>query len=845
MTKDDLFELLFSSDVKAQEKALALIKEELENEKPSIDIPALVTFSFARPYLDFRELSYEKFEAMRKEGNRRMYSGHDEFVSFVYELSPICEKARLLIERLPKKPKKLDYRIELEYIKYVCEKGDSRTIKKLIELTSFDDGKSLCWHGSRVKELPEEFLSFPKLKNVEFYTAFLKTFPSVLIKATQLEEINIYSSKISSIPKEIKHLKNLKKLSIIRNLLESVPEEIGELSQLEEIDFTKNKLAELPVSMAKLKNLKSIALASNSITSAAQVQKLFALFYENSTPLLTRQVWIHLIFARIEQAIKLDSLVDIISALNTKLELLKNSAMQALDRISELGLKSNPLKNDSVIGVCGYVDELESIREELLERGLKLSEELDDQCTHLLIGESPEFESLPNASILTPNLLRGFMQGEEVPLFLNEAEDSANAQQRLNDLLLSNDERNQYLAFEMLKSLGMSQDIVANLYYLFRVTANKEIKAMTKSLLLQNASSDFMQIINKNQSYTNCSEPGFIRYLNDLQTVDDLDVIYFAKLIYKNMEYGINFLFATKEPEIITYVLRKNIEKYGYLNLRYSHLSYLPEEVGQFVELKKIDLDGNKIKKLPESIGNLRNLETLLLYDNKITKLPKSFAKLKNLSYVSFTANNLKTFPNELLSLRALNTLHLCRIDSTSLPDDLSCLDRLKVLTYTGAKTRQLPIGLFSLTSLESLDVSHTEIDGIQDKISQLVNLKCLDLTCCDLHKFPAAVFQLSSLEELILNSNRIQKYPKEVTSFAKLKLLNIRSNGLVEFPGNITNIEPLEELDLLHNEIDVFPKSLSKLKNLKKLSIGRSWDSKDPVTQQAQKLVAKGCKVE
>jgi len=844
MTKDNLFELLFSSDIKAQEKALKLIDEEIKHEKPSVDIPALVTFSFARPYLEYREIVYDRIDALQRE-NRYQYGDIDNFESLIYELTPICEKGRLLLECLPKRPKKLDYRTNLEYIKYVCEKGDSRTITKLIELTSFDDGESLCWHGTRINELPNEFLSFPKLKHVELHTAFFKSFPSVLTELTQLEEINIYSSKITSIPKEIKRLKNLKKISIVRNLIDSIPDELGGLSGLEEIDFTKNRLTELPVSMAQLKNLKSITLASNPMISAVQVQKLFALFYKNSTPLLTREVWLHLIFSRIEKAIELDSIVDIISALNTKLSLLKDNAMLALDRVSELALKSNPLSKGSIIGVCGNIDEFESIQEKLLERDIELTKGLVDQCTHILLGELSVFDSLPKVTIITHKLLRVFLQGDEVPLFLDEAEDSANAREKLNELLSSDDERNQLLAFEMLKSLGISQDVVANLYYLFRVTSNKKIRATAKSLLLQNASPTFMQIINKSQSYTNCSEPGFIRHLNDLKVVNDLDIIYFAKLIYKKMEYGINFLFDTKDPEAITYAIRTNIENHGYLSLRYSHLSYLPEELGQFVDLYKIDLDGNKIKKLPESMGNLIKLEAIHLSDNMISKLPNSFSNLKNISYIDLSINSLRKCPVELLALPNLRELYLFANNIKSWPKDMGCLNKLTHLNYGSTNATEIPPCFFTLRSLVSLKVHSVNIKGVTKEICQLAGLKCLKLISCNLRQFPLAICELDNLEELSLERNNIQEYPKEICSLTKLKRLNIGSNKLKTFPENITSIGSLEVLDLLHNDIENFPKSLSKLESLKNIEIGGYSDNSREIRKKVTALVPKGCKVD
>ena len=846
MTKVDLFELLFSSDVKAQEQAMSLIELELEKDRPNIDLPALVTFSFARPYLKFRDIVYDRLETLRKEG-RSPGGGHDGLLSLIYELHPLQEKARCLIELLPNRPKKLDYREQLEYIKYVCEKGDVRTIKKLIELTSFDNGESLCWHGSRVKKIPEEFSSFPKLKNVEFYTAYLKSFPGVLCKISDLEELKIYSSKIASLPKEIKLLKKLRKLSIIRNVLEFIPDEISELSNLEELDLTKNRLTELPVSMAKLTKLKKVILVDNPMTAATQVKKLFSFFYEESTPLLTKQVWLHLIFARLEEAIELNSIIDIIAAFNTTIPLLKDSAMLALDKLSAQQLAAKPLTSESIIGVVGRVEDLELMTESLSEHNIKLKTKFDEECTHLFVGESPELAESSDTAILTVNTLGNFLLGDEVPLFLDQTEDSDNAQERVADLLLSEDEKNQLIAFEMLKSLGVSQNVAANLYFLFRTTGNKKIRTTAKSLLLRNASPAFVQIINKNQSYTNCSEPGVKRYLAGISTISDIDVIYFAQLIYKKMGFAVNFLFDTKDASIISQVLEDNIKHHGYLDLRYSHLTYLPEEIGQFVQLEKIDLDGNKLEGLPESIGQLENLKEIRLRDNKISGLPESFSNLKKLHSLDVQLNKFKSFPVELLQLTKLKTLNLCSNKIKKWPKSLKCFNNLTHLSYGDGIAMEIPSCFFTLPSLESLVIYHANLKSIQPEIANLRNLKSLELTLCELRQFPIAVCELENLEELSLNSNDIQEYPDNVANLSKLKHLNIRSNNLKNLPTNITKITSLEQLDLLHNDIHDYPESLENLANLKKIRLSGFiyGDEALRIRDQVSKLVPKNCVIE
>lgn len=59
------------------------------------------------------------------------------------------------------------------------------------------------------------------------------------------------------------------------------------------------------------------------------------------------------------------------------------------------------------------------------------------------------------------------------------------------------------------------------------------------------------------------------------------------------------------------------------------------------MQLIKLDLSKNEIKFLPESIGNLINLKHLDLFNNKIENLPVSFSNLKRLQYLDLRKNPL------------------------------------------------------------------------------------------------------------------------------------------------------------------------------------------------------------
>ncbi len=65
------------------------------------------------------------------------------------------------------------------------------------------------------------------------------------------------------------------------------------------------------------------------------------------------------------------------------------------------------------------------------------------------------------------------------------------------------------------------------------------------------------------------------------------------------------------------------------LNLNYNYdLTSLPLEIGNLIQLKRLNISRNRLKSLPHTIGNLTNLKYLYARYNHLTRLPRSVANL-------------------------------------------------------------------------------------------------------------------------------------------------------------------------------------------------------------------------
>ncbi|KAK9929990.1 hypothetical protein M0R45_027052 [Rubus argutus] len=96
------------------------------------------------------------------------------------------------------------------------------------------------------------------------------------------------------------------------------------------------------------------------------------------------------------------------------------------------------------------------------------------------------------------------------------------------------------------------------------------------------------------------------------------------------------------------------------LNLRDNDIEEVPEEIGDLMHLRYIDLSSNRmLRELPDSVCNLYNLQTLRLDGcGNLAKLPDNMGKLINLKHLHVDGcGALRYLPKGIGSIRNLRTL--------------------------------------------------------------------------------------------------------------------------------------------------------------------------------------------
>ncbi|CAL8997743.1 unnamed protein product [Prunus brigantina] len=127
------------------------------------------------------------------------------------------------------------------------------------------------------------------------------------------------------------------------------------------------------------------------------------------------------------------------------------------------------------------------------------------------------------------------------------------------------------------------------------------------------------------------------------------------------------------------------------LNLSDNSIKELPEEIGELIHLRHIDLSYNRIlEKLPDTICGLYNLSTLRLVTcSRLKKLPENMGNLINLKHIYVLGCDvLKSLPKGIGRLTSLQTLDVCLCGGDN--DEAFQIGDLRKLNLEGSLTIRL-----------------------------------------------------------------------------------------------------------------------------------------------------------
>lgn len=251
--------------------------------------------------------------------------------------------------------------------------------------------------------------------------------------------------------------------------------------------------------------------------------------------------------------------------------------------------------------------------------------------------------------------------------------------QNLSQLLLSVDERNLEIAFELLKQGGLAEKFVSELFAVYKMDVKSYSYAAKQ--LLEGVSSTIKGLPEalKGRAYLNSStsSSNIKKYTKLCPAIDPKKL---ALAIYNKYDSGFQYLFSELSEEELKPILDSKIE-HNVLTLSRKTITKIPKALLAYEKLEEINWPYNQVKSLPTGIHQLKALRKLNLRSNEVKKLHKNIGKLKHLEVLELDWNKLESLPDELANLTSLKELRLGYNSFKEFPSVITQIPNLEKLS--------------------------------------------------------------------------------------------------------------------------------------------------------------------
>lgn len=369
----------------------------------------------------------------------------------------------------------------------------------------------------------------------------------------------------------------------------------------------------------------------------------------------------------------------------------------------------------------------------------------------------------------------------------------------LSSLLLSTDDNNTQIAFEILDAQTFPKELFTEAFVVFKLSENDHLKQKAAAFLYQQGSTNIsrmmssdLRLMQKGQVIP--TEQTIKKNIDSYvqMSAGELDGMKMALAMYNKYNVGLKYLLDRLPIQLKKELLKTFISGTSF-KLSNRALTKIPTELYSFSELTEIDLSGNKIKTIPTKIKTFKDLTTLNISNNNITKLNSALAELPKLKSLDISNNKFIEFPDVICRLKQLEYLniidlnHLLLGETIPVPRDIQKLrniKKIKACNNNSGSSQGLVIDLGNFPNFTTLT----------SKKARSLNLEPL--------KLAAYAYQQNGRSEGVLylfkhskNSSLIKQIIEDQFYDPKEKMLDLKQTILVNLPQEIGDYD-IEHID-------------------------------------------------
>lgn len=258
--------------------------------------------------------------------------------------------------------------------------------------------------------------------------------------------------------------------------------------------------------------------------------------------------------------------------------------------------------------------------------------------------------------------------------------------------------------------------------------------------------------------------------------VEDLfqiaDTLSFHRIIKKNLK-GVHqnivallllHFFEKREAEWVSYVdfftlKNKELALLSFFDVCFHHVKMLEikdaqslNEIHVFPNLEHINVGYSSLKTLPNEISQLKRLRIIRLRGTLISHIPTGIRALE------LDAKQWIKYQKEICAMTQLKHLFLAECGLTELPDAIGNISTLERLRLSNNKITALPETMIQLTNLKILFLHKNKLTEFPTLLQDLPNLSHIDLSQNPLHTLPSTLEASPKLERVGMFKTLIER---------------------------------------------------------------------------------------
>lgn len=559
------------------------------------------------------------------------------------------------------------------------------------DLGTLTEVEHLQLRNNQLTRLPEALGRCHKLETLYLSHNQLSALPQSLGRLERLRALYCDKNQLTALPEEMGDLQSLRYLHLRSNRLTGLPWSMHRLQRLEELHLASNPIKSFPEVLFYLKlrdasglkgpggRKRTLAqrisfcrrLSSTQLDLEAR-RRVFALSEGQPAP---RSAWF--------EALHVSRFED--------------EARQAiLGWGGQASFEENPLRAGSVVALLGSTALKKSdLKARLKERGLGYAAKLSPEVTHVVVGKKPPLELLPlleehSFTFVSDQALNKALETEADRFLLDQAvptEARANLD-NLRTLLGSLEEASAAMGLEMLKAGGVPRELYGDLFGLARFAPWSGLKRKARDLLKLHGDPAMQAALKDRAGLIHGALPAHQKTTENFSAWQRrhpwLDMGQVALMALRHRQHGLPWL-LTRYP--VNHPLRRQafaLMRQGdtldlgafyahdyapflhlahhypriqrsprafppelldhsdlkILSLRGCIFAEIPEELGLFARLERLDLSLGILQALPDSLAQLRTLRALDLSGNHFSQVPPVIARMTGLTHLLLHQNH-------------------------------------------------------------------------------------------------------------------------------------------------------------------------------------------------------------